>query len=71
MIKLETENFIAKFIPFGATLTAFIVKAKNLDIVAGFNSEEAYPSQNIPYFGSVIGRVCNRYILQLILHLMM
>lgn len=60
-ITLETTNLIAKFTVCGASLTHFIVKSLNYDIVAGFDDPESYLTKNSPYFGSVIGRVCNRF----------
>lgn len=62
MISLETRAFKVNFIQFGATITHFIIKQLDIDIVAGFDTELDYRTKNTPYFGSVIGRVCNRYI---------
>lgn len=61
MLVLESDFLFAKFTTTGATLTHLVVKALNIDIVAGFDAEEDYLTKNSPYFGSTIGRVCNRY----------
>ena len=49
-------------ITFGAIITALRVPDKNNepgDVVLGFDSMEAYTGDH-PYFGAMVGRVCNR-----------
>ena len=60
----------------GATVTHLYVKAANgrtYDVVAGCDTEAEYKAlfdkQN-PYFGCVVGRVCNRYAYHLIISLL-
>jgi len=48
----------ARISTFGATLVS--LEYDNTDIVLGFDDAAAYESEENPYFGSTVGRVCNR-----------
>ncbi|MGL5978392.1 MAG: aldose epimerase family protein [Erysipelotrichaceae bacterium] len=56
---IENEFLKAEFMNRGATLTKLIVKAKNLDVVLGYDEHEAY-DVNHYYMGAICGRCCNR-----------
>ncbi|KAJ3045651.1 hypothetical protein HDV00_007776 [Rhizophlyctis rosea] len=56
-------DLVAKFTNFGATLTHLIVKdGKGVarDVVSGFDNPADFQSEPHPYFGALVGRVCNR-----------
>lgn len=59
----NSNGLVAKVSNFGAILVSLFVPDKNgnlEDIVLGFDSVEKYSENDICYFGSTIGRNCNR-----------
>lgn len=59
----NSNGLVAKVSNFGAILVSLFVPDKNGnlgDIVLGFDSVEKYSENDICYFGSTIGRNCNR-----------
>ncbi|KAK5977259.1 Aldose 1-epimerase domain containing protein [Trichostrongylus colubriformis] len=58
----STQGVTARMIPLGATLTSLFVRDRygnDIDVVLGFDNVKEY-EENTAYFGSTIGRVCNR-----------
>lgn len=59
----NSNGLIAKFTNFGAVLVSLFVADKNGkldDVVLGFDTLEKYLTNDVCYFGSTIGRNCNR-----------
>ena len=62
VFRLENENLQVELLSYGAIIAKLLVKDKNgrfVDVVAGYQDEDEYLSDTC-YFGSCIGRVCNR-----------
>ncbi|KAJ3325029.1 hypothetical protein HDV06_005618 [Boothiomyces sp. JEL0866] len=57
-ITLEQGNITAKFLNYGITMNSLLIDG--IEICLGFDDPLDYPSMNSPYFGQVIGRLCNR-----------
>lgn len=58
----NANNMVAKITDFGGIVTHLLAPDKNgrfADVVLGFDSFEKYLEPH-PYFGALIGRVCNR-----------
>ena len=60
LYRIENENLILEVSSIGATITKFIDKKTNTDIVLGFNEEEKYNPDLSPYFGTTVARNANR-----------
>lgn len=59
----NSNGLIAKLTNFGAILVSLFVPDKNGnldDVVLGFDSLDKYLTNDICYFGSTVGRNCNR-----------
>lgn len=56
---LENDKFILRVTDYGATITSFILKDRQIDVVFGFDNVYGYIN-DVPYMGGSIGRVCNR-----------
>ena len=59
----NSNGLVAKLTNFGAVLVSLFVPDKNgnlNDVVLGFDNLEKYFSNDICYFGSTVGRNCNR-----------
>lgn len=57
---IENEKLKVVIASLGATITKFIDKASNTDMVLGFDDEEGYLNHKSIYLGATIGRVANR-----------
>lgn len=57
---IENEKIKLEVSTIGATITKFIDKETNTDIVLGFNDEKDYCPEKSPYFGTTVGRNANR-----------
>lgn len=60
LYSIENEKIKIEVSTIGATLTKFIDKKTNTDIVLGFNDEKDYNPTISPYFGTTVGRNANR-----------
>ena len=59
----NSNGLVAKLTNFGAVLVSLLVPDKNGkldDVVLGFDSLEKYTTNDVCYFGSIIGRNSNR-----------
>lgn len=58
--QLENSDIVIEVSEVGATLTRFIDKKTNTDLVCGFDSDEEYAKNCGCNIGATIGRNCNR-----------
>lgn len=58
--QLENENLLVTVSDLGATLTKFIDKKTDTDLVLGFDNEEGYLKYNGTNIGASVGRNANR-----------
>lgn len=56
---IESEELVARFIPFGASLTDLRFKQDNVPLVLGYGDPTAY-AEDGQFMGAVIGRYANR-----------
>jgi aldose 1-epimerase len=59
----NTNGMTAKVMTYGATLTELWVPdkdGKRADVLLGYDNLEGFLSKGNPYFGCIVGRVCNR-----------
>ncbi|KAJ3274152.1 hypothetical protein HDV01_003435 [Terramyces sp. JEL0728] len=57
-ITMEHGNIKTKFLNYGISMTSLLIDG--VEICLGFDDPLDYPPLNSPYFGQVIGRLCNR-----------
>lgn len=57
---IENDHLIVEVSSLGATITKFIDKSTNTDIVLGFDTEEEYITNRDVYIGTTIARSANR-----------
>lgn len=60
LYKIENDCLLVEISTIGATITKFIDKKTNTDIVLGFNDEKDYCPEKSPYFGTTVARNANR-----------
>ncbi|KAJ3251595.1 hypothetical protein HK103_002239 [Boothiomyces macroporosus] len=57
-ITMEQGRVKAKFLNYGITMSSLMVDG--VEVCLGFDDPLDYPDLNSPYFGQIIGRLCNR-----------
>ncbi|KAI8916081.1 galactose mutarotase-like domain-containing protein [Gorgonomyces haynaldii] len=57
---VENEHIAVTILNYGATVSHFVHKQKQIDVVLGFDDPEEYKQAGNPYFGALVGRTCNR-----------